>query len=59
MFCYVASADPVGVLMKTRSSNLLIYIYELNSLNYIQQVKDSENIGLACREAQINVGKMT
>lgn len=59
MFCYVDSADPVGVLMKTRSSNLLIYIYVLNSLNYIQQVKDSENIGLACREAQINVGKMT
>lgn len=59
MFCYVDSADPVGVLMKTRSSNLLIYIYELNSLNYIQQVKHSENIGLACREAQINVGKMT
>lgn len=59
MFCYVDSADRVGVLMKTRSSNLLIYIYELNSLNYIQQVKHSENIGLACREAQINVGKMT
>lgn len=59
MFCYVDSADPVGVLMKTRSSNLLIYIYELNSLNYIQQVKHSENKGLACREAQINVGKMT
>lgn len=59
MFCYVDSADPVGVLMKTRSSNLLIYIYVLNSLNYIQQVKHSENIGLAWREAQINVGKMT
>lgn len=59
MFCYDDSADPVGVLMKTRSSNLLIYIYELNSLNCIQQVKHSENIGLACREAQINVGKMT
>lgn len=56
MFCYVDSADPVGVLMKTRSSNLLIYIYVLN---YIQQVKHSENIGLAWREAQINVGKMT
>lgn len=59
MFCYAHSVDPVGVLMNKRSSNLLVYIYEFNLLNYIQQVMYSKHIGLACREAQINVGKMT